>query len=248
MSRIRAIKPEFFRHYDLWLAEKETGLPLRLAFVGLWCVADREGRFKWCPPQLKIEVLPYDEIDFSRVLDALTTRGFVVQYRVNGADYGYIPTFAKHQVINNRERASELPEPNKINTLTRAPRVATRDDSVEHACRKEGKGKEVRKKDAGDGVAALEFALDPTSPPLTEDADYYRRGKEVLGKEAGGLLAKLKKAKGDNIALARSALELAASKHKSGRREYIGKIVNGHASDEQEYGDEFNYQAVHSIP
>jgi hypothetical protein len=84
MARIRTIKPEFFRHYDLWQAEQEAGLPLRLAFIGLWCVADREGRFHWRPQQLKVEILPYCDIDFSRVLDAWVTRGFVVKYTVDG--------------------------------------------------------------------------------------------------------------------------------------------------------------------
>lgn len=243
MARIRSIKPEFFRHYDLWLAEKETGLPLRMAFVGLWCVADREGRFKWCPPQLKIEVLPYDELDFSRVLDALTTRGFVVRYRVDEVDYGYIPTFSKHQVINNRERASELPEPNKINTLTRASRVTTRDVSVEHACPKEGKGREERKKDAGDRVAALDFPS--TGPPTTEDADLFRRGKELLGKDAGSFIAKLKKSQKGNVALTRALLETASTKDTP--REYLARVIRGKPTDSKVGADGFDYSWVHSI-
>ena len=82
MGRIRTIKPEFFLHYDLWLAESETGLPLRVFFAGLWTAADREGRFRWRPQQLKVKILPYDEVDISRVLDACVTRGFVVKYSV----------------------------------------------------------------------------------------------------------------------------------------------------------------------
>jgi hypothetical protein len=70
LARIRTIKPEFFRHADLYEAEKETGLPLRLAFAGLWTAADREGRFKWRPRELKLDCLPHDDVDFSRVLDA----------------------------------------------------------------------------------------------------------------------------------------------------------------------------------
>lgn len=123
MARIRTIKPAFFRHGGLFDAERETGLPLRLAFAGLWTTADREGRFKWKPRELKLDCLPYDEVDFSRVLDALATRGWVVKYAVDGVEYGHIPTWKEHQVINNREVASTLPEPNEINTLTREPRV-----------------------------------------------------------------------------------------------------------------------------
>jgi len=80
MARIRTVKPEFFKHLELFELEEETGLPLRVAFAALWTVADREGRFKWIPRQLKIECLPYDNIDFSRVLHALTTREFIKKY------------------------------------------------------------------------------------------------------------------------------------------------------------------------
>lgn len=162
MARIRTIKPEFFKHYELWQAEVETGLPLRVAFAGLWCVADREGRFRWLPPQIKIDVLPYDDIDFSRVLDALATRGFVVKYRVDGREYGHIPGFSRHQVVNNRERKSELPEPNETNILTRDERVddacATREARRESG--REGKGRERKGKEKGGADAPeTEFAF-----------------------------------------------------------------------------------------
>ena len=100
MARIRTIKPEFFRHESLYEAERETELPLRIAFAGIWSAADREGRFRWSPRQLKLDCLPYDELDFSRVLDALATRGFIVKYAVDGKEYGHVPSWSKHQIIN----------------------------------------------------------------------------------------------------------------------------------------------------
>jgi hypothetical protein len=111
MARIRTVKPELFRHEDLFEAEIETGLPLRLAFIGMFCCCDREGRFVWKPRQLKLDVLPWDNTDFSRVLDALMTRGFIRKYSVGGVNYGCIPSFTRHQVVNNREKASDIPEP-----------------------------------------------------------------------------------------------------------------------------------------
>lgn len=111
MARIRTVKPALFRHEALFEAEEETGLPLRLAFIGMFTCCDREGRFEWRPRQLKLDVMPYDNIDFSRVLDALFTRGFLVKYEVEGKFYGCIPSFINHQVINNRESASVIPEP-----------------------------------------------------------------------------------------------------------------------------------------
>jgi hypothetical protein len=145
--RIRTIKPEFFHHEGLFEAELETKLPLRVAFAGLWCIADREGRFKWEPRRIGVQVLPYDGVDFSRVLDALTTRAFVLKYRVGDACFGCIPSFLKHQVINNRESESVLPDPEgnieetPINTeeIDACPTRAPRDD---HAGQGEGKGRE----------------------------------------------------------------------------------------------------------
>jgi hypothetical protein len=145
--RIRTIKPEFFHHEGLFEAEMETKLPLRVAFAGLWCIADREGRFKWEPRRIGVQVLPYDGVDFSRVLDALTTRGFVLKYRVGDACFGWIPSFLKHQVINNRESESVLPDPDgnieEIPANTEeSDASATREPREDHACRKEGKGRE----------------------------------------------------------------------------------------------------------
>jgi hypothetical protein len=72
-----------------------------------------------------------------------------------------------------------------------------------------------RKKDAG------------ASAPHSEDADLFQRGKQVLGSDAGSLIAKLKKTKGGSIPLARAAIETAATKQNP--REYIGRILTGPA-------------------
>jgi hypothetical protein len=146
MARIRTIKPGFFRHSDLFEAERASGLPLRLAFAGLWTAADREGRFKWKPRELKLDCLPHDDVDFSRVLDALVTGGWVVRYEVNGAVYGAIPTWKEHQVINNREAASDIPEPNENNILTREARVSDATATPLVHTQAEGKGREGERK------------------------------------------------------------------------------------------------------
>lgn len=147
--RIRTIKPEFFTHDGLFELEQQTQLPIRVAYIGLWCASDREGRFKWEPRRLGAQILPYDGIDFSRVLDALATRGFVVRYASPGskdACFGWIPSFTRHQVINNRERSSEFPNPPDNNDIDACP---TRAPHVNDACptplnldQAEGKGKE----------------------------------------------------------------------------------------------------------
>ena len=141
MARIRTIKPDFFKNYKLYQAEKESGLPLRIAFAGLWTVCDREGRFKWRPEELKIDCLPYDDIDFSLVLDALFTRGYLVKYMSEDNEFlGFIPSWKQHQHINNRESASILSTPSESTIVTRDARV----DYASCVCTrgKERKGKE----------------------------------------------------------------------------------------------------------
>lgn len=161
MARIRTIKPEFFRHADLFDAEQESGLPLRLAFAGLWTACDREGRFEWKPRQLKLDCLPYDNVDFSRVLDALATRGFVLKYEAEGNAFGFVPSFTKHQIINNREKDSLIPPPNQgadfSTESTPAARVAdacpTPHGKVSVEGERERKGKEKKEVKVIDAVA-----------------------------------------------------------------------------------------------
>jgi len=161
MGRIRTVKPEVALHEGLFDIEKETGLPIRFAWVVLPTATDREGRFLWQPRRLKAQVLPYDDVDFSRVMDAWLARGLVVKYRVNGVWYGCIPTFTKHQVVNNREAASDKPGideadeviDNRNNNIDALP---TRDSRDEHATGTpldpalvEGKGREGNRKEKG---------------------------------------------------------------------------------------------------
>lgn len=169
--RIRTVKPEFFTHVSLFEAEKETKLPLRLAFIGLWCAADREGRFRWEPRRLGVQILPYDGIDFSRVLDALTTRAFVVRYASQNGEIGWIPSFTRHQVINNREADSQLPPPDeqtlKTLTLSRVPNACpTRDSRDSDACQGEGKGREGNK----EGKEGMSRFAPPTREELNLEA------------------------------------------------------------------------------
>ena len=159
MARIRTIKPEFFKHEELFELEQETGLPVRLAFAGLWCCCDREGRFKWRPRQLKTDILPYDNVDFSRVLDALATRGFVARYACHGESFGCVPSFKTHQIINNREAGSALPGideddgsfPLNNNNFDASATRQPRDDHAAIGERKgrEGKGKERKGRSIG---------------------------------------------------------------------------------------------------
>lgn len=140
MPRIRTIKPELARHEDLYQLERTTGLPIRFAWALLPTICDREGRFKWRPRDLKLDILPYDEFDFSRVLDAWLTRGQLVKYRVGREWYGWLPTFRKHQSINNKEPPSSLPsiedaeEVEDFRNQQHADATPTREQRDDDAC------------------------------------------------------------------------------------------------------------------
>ena len=73
----------------------------------------------------------------------------------------------------------------------------------------------------------------PAPTPPTPETELFRRGKEVLGKNAGGLIAELLRAKDGSIPLARSAIEAASTKHDP--REYVGAIIRGKKPDERPY-------------
>lgn len=180
MARIRTIKPDFFRHEGLFEAERETGLPLRVAFIGLWTAADREGRFEWRPRQLKLDCLPYDEIDFSRVLDALRTRGFIVSYTEKGERYGVIPSWKQHQFINNREIPSVLPAPenSSIESIasTRDERVSDETPPENGNCVK-GRGREGERK--GKEKNASPSAPVDVDPQVWGDWTELRKGKRA---------------------------------------------------------------------
>lgn len=146
MARIRTVKPELFKHEVLYEAEKQYKFPLRLAFIGLFSACDREGRFKWRPRELKLDILPYDDVDFNLVLNAFLTIGLIKAYEDERGVYGFIPTWNNHQVINNRERQSVLPEPQppylRNVCFTGGARVIDASSTPLLLARGEGKGKE----------------------------------------------------------------------------------------------------------
>lgn len=109
--RSRIIHPEAFRHEALADLEQKSKMPLRWYYAGLWCVADREGRFEWRPRRLRAEIAPYDSHDFEKVLEFLASGGFIVRYEVDGEVFGLIPRFARWQRFHQREAQSELPAP-----------------------------------------------------------------------------------------------------------------------------------------
>jgi hypothetical protein len=106
VARIRTIKPEFF------YSEQVAQLPhaARLLFIGLWTLADREGRMDWSGRKVKAQLFPYDDgLEIHPLAEALAEAGLVQFYQVGGSFYLQLPTFAKHQRPHPKEPASALP-------------------------------------------------------------------------------------------------------------------------------------------
>ena len=101
--RIRTIKPSF------WSSDQIAELnPLtRLLFIGLWGLADVAGRLEDRPKRIKVELLPYDEIDIDGALSELAKAGFIARYHAEGVKIIQVVNFCKHQRIMGKEAETE---------------------------------------------------------------------------------------------------------------------------------------------
>ena len=116
MARARNIKPSFFKNETL----VELPFEHRLLFVGLWTLADKEGRLEDRPKRIKMELFPADNVDVEQGLALLEQHGFIKRYSAGGFDVVQVLAFAKHQSPHHTEKASELPDVNgEITVKTR---------------------------------------------------------------------------------------------------------------------------------
>lgn len=103
--RSRNIKPGFFDNEELSELKPLT----RILFIGLWCFADRNGRFEWRPKKIKVKILPYDNGDITVLLQELVNAGFILQYSIQEIQYGQVNNFTKHQRPHHTEKDSKIP-------------------------------------------------------------------------------------------------------------------------------------------
>lgn len=115
MARSRNIKPGFFANEEL----ADLPFEARLLFIGLWTLADREGRLEDRPKRIRAQVFPYDSIDAEPLMKQLASSGFIVRYEVSGERYAQIVNFGKHQMPHHKEVPSEIPAPDGYQQVTR---------------------------------------------------------------------------------------------------------------------------------
>lgn len=213
MARIRSIKPEFPQSESIGHLSRDA----RLLFIQLWTLVDDSGRARAASRMLASLLYPYDD-DAPELIDGwlseLEDEHMVRRYVVDGSTYLEITNWQKHQKID-KPSPSRLPSFDDGSALVESPREPSRALATDLGPRTLDHGPRI------EDAASNDAPSDVKAP----DAELFDRGKKVLGKSAGGMIAGLLKAKGGSVPLARAAIEQASTKENP--REYIGRIING---------------------
>ena len=179
MARIRYLKPDFFKDEDI----KELSFEARLFYQGLWIQADREGRGEDRPERLKIEIMPYDEVDAEGIMQLLAhhkkngKRPFIVRYEIDGEKYYQIINWQKHQKPHKTERESVIPPPPKELLTVKQPldnRCPTNISVGNGNGDGKGNGKEIVNKQASPACAVSSKAKELLDSVYNEGFNIYQ--------------------------------------------------------------------------
>lgn len=99
--RIRQVKPEFWSDPDM----AALPYPVRLIYIGLWCVADDAGYIEWHPDRIAHDLLGYESTKtrvrhLTEWADQLVKSGHLQMFDCGCA---LIPTLSKHQRIAGKQ-------------------------------------------------------------------------------------------------------------------------------------------------
>lgn len=175
MARIRSIKPSFFVNEALSDASRDA----RLLAIALLCIADREGRLIDSPKRIKLEAMPWDDVDVSALLDELVSVGFILRYEADGRRCIQVINFHKHQRPHVKEVASTIPAPTWV--------VSDPDPDGGQHVRDPGSG--IRDLGSGDGGRAPAHEAPPTDPEdddaLDTEVEFPPSSESTARSEAG---------------------------------------------------------------
>lgn len=115
MARARNIKPAFFDNEDL----AELIPQYRLLFIGLWCLADREGRLECRPKKIKASLFPYEDCNVVEALMQLSEKNLISMYSINENSYIQVVKFTEHQKPHGTEKDSVIPSINGYLTVNK---------------------------------------------------------------------------------------------------------------------------------
>ncbi len=228
MARIRSIKPEF------WTSEQiiECSPITRLMFIGIWNFSDDSGRMPVSVKTIKFRLFPGDDISFENIqgmITELSVNGLIRLYEVDDVAFLQVTGWERHQKINRPQPSKHPAPPNKNSRSVKIQGAITERSLVEGDGREMDQGGGSRNA-APNGARDAVFENLPTDRAPDPEIELFRRGKEVLGKNAGGLIKDLLKARDNKVALARAAIEQASTKENP--REYVGAIIRGRTDTE----------------
>ena len=105
--RARILKPDLFRDEQL----ADLPIEARFLFMGLWGLADREGRLEDRPRRIRADLFPYDDYTTEMVDQWLTMlcQHWITRYVADGVAVIQIINFQKHQRCHPNEPKSVLP-------------------------------------------------------------------------------------------------------------------------------------------
>lgn len=107
--RARNIKPGFWENELLGQSSHSD----RLLFIGLWCLADRDGKLEDRPSKIRHLLFGYDRrpVDVEKSLCNLMSLHLITRYEIDNQRYIAIPGFKKHQTPHPHEAKSKIPDP-----------------------------------------------------------------------------------------------------------------------------------------
>jgi len=171
-----------------------------------------------CPPWFRLYNSTLDHYHFGRLPDASKAHLFAIWLLASRYDnvIPYDPEWIARKINATQKVDLEILEKadfivvhqQRSKPLARRKRDASK---VLSQSRVEESRVETEKKDAT-GADAPAF-----------ERELFSRGKQVLGQSAGGLISKLLKSKGGDVALARAAIETASTKENP--REYLSAAI-----------------------
>ena len=181
MSRIRTLKPEFFRSRSLAKVSRDA----RLTFQGMWCHADDAGRGVADALILKGLVWPLEldltAEDVERHMRELETTGHIRFYEVDGERYYLVLKFEQHQAAAYRKAAPKYPAPPGVQDAYEDVHAAH--EGVLEGKGREGKGPSPRKAERDALWDALTAAFGEPQT-ASEKSNRGRHVRELLEAQA----------------------------------------------------------------
>ncbi len=169
LARIRTIKPDFWTDSAVMKLSRDA----RLLFIGMLNFADDAGNFVADPKELKVRILPMNDVRIEKLIQELLEVEMLLAYEVEGRHYLNIRNFTKHQVINRPTPPKHPFPPWDTDSLnTHGELTAEGRKGGEGRERKDGK-RDTKKKSKEPDTSEEPWSLD------SEEISKFR--KEVLG-------------------------------------------------------------------